>query len=157
MAADDRLEAGGGRIEVERVEVVQDIEDDVPDANDLRVLQRLRPILTVVVPPHGDHRSHFAQRLQHVGTADVTGVDDQLRAAQGVDRLWTHQTVGVGDHPDDSAGSCHALRLMLTPSLSGTMLVSSSLSAYRSRVSSRTPLVSSSRCSSEATRPDQSM
>jgi len=63
----------------------------------------------VHVAAHGYRRRQGAKPLEHFRLAHITRVDDQLRAAQRLDRLGTKQAMRVGDdtnsHPETSSTS----------------------------------------------------
>lgn len=50
---------------------------------------------------------HGTQLVEDLGTADVAGVDDQIRVAELGHRLWPEQAVGIGDQTDDEASCGH--------------------------------------------------
>src|SRR6266498_3992605 len=94
---------------------------DVPDLQDLRLAQRLRPVSRVVVPANGHDRGYRAQRLQDLGAADVSRVYDEVRTAQDLDRLGANQPVRVGDHPDPSCVPDHVPRSPRAPAGPGVL------------------------------------
>src|SRR5207245_4622156 len=54
----------------------------------------------VLVAAHRTPRGHRAERVEHLGGADVARVHDEIRPRQRAERLGSHETVGVGDHTD---------------------------------------------------------
>jgi hypothetical protein len=63
--------------------------------------------MRVDVAAYGAGRRERAEALQHLRAADVAGIEDEVRAGEGSDRLRPQQAVGIGDHADQGlhAGS----------------------------------------------------
>src|SRR5205807_725006 len=59
--------------------------------------QALRPVAVVDVAAHHVQRRERAQRREHLGPADVARVDDEVRAAQRIERLRAQKPVRIGD------------------------------------------------------------
>src|SRR5205807_1788905 len=82
VAGDDDVKLCCRGVEIELTQIVEHVEDDATDLDNLRRRKRDRPGAIVVVAAYGNHRCDLPQRVQHLGAADVAGVDDQLRARQ---------------------------------------------------------------------------
>ena len=95
MAEDHHRETGRFRIEVERREVVQDIELYSTHLDDLPLGQRRCPGAPVDVAANGDGRRDGSQPFEHLRFADVPSVNDQLRLLQGVNRLRAKKAVRI--------------------------------------------------------------
>lgn len=94
------LESCRRGIEVELGQVVQDVDRDLVHPKRFGFGDRTRPAVPVVVAAHRGHGSERAQRLEQGGAADVAGVDDEVAAAQELERLRPQQAVGIGKKPD---------------------------------------------------------
>lgn len=100
VAADDGRDAGEGAVAVELLPVV-DHEDPRPGELDGGPHgERHRPDAAVVVAADGGQRRDLPQCLEHLGRADVAGVEDVSNALERGERLGPDEAVSVGDHPD---------------------------------------------------------
>jgi hypothetical protein len=101
VARDHDVEAGGARVEVDRLADVAHVQ---PEAADLE-LGRLGKLAQwwggVDVAAHRADRRDAFQLGQDLGPADVARMDDQLDLPQGGQRLGAHEPVRVRDQPDD--------------------------------------------------------
>ena len=87
VARYDRGEARRSRLKVERLDVVEDIEQHAADLDDLSLVQRVCPGSVVVVTAHGGHGRDGAESGEYLGRADVTGVDDQVGVGERGERF----------------------------------------------------------------------
>ena len=94
-------EAGGGGVQVQGEEFVEDVEVDAAHLHHPGVGQVRGPVGPVGVAPDRVHRGDAFQGAQNLGVADVAGVDDELHALQGLDGLGAQEAVGVGDDADE--------------------------------------------------------
>ena len=76
MAADNDLESRRSRIAVERMLIMQHVDDDSADLDDPRSWNLLGPAPPVVVPPNSQDRRDKIQRLEDFRASDVARVDD---------------------------------------------------------------------------------
>ena len=60
------------------------------------------------IPGDGDDGSHFVQRIQDFGFADIARMNNQVGRLQGAQSLWTEQSVGVGDEANLRGPGFHA-------------------------------------------------
>lgn len=115
MTENHGSEIGRGRIEVQFIQVVQDIEMEALDLDDLGLGEDNGPCIAVDVAAHGTHRGNTPQRLDHVGGTDITGVQNEVGALQGIERLRSDQAVSVGDYADPLQGDVPSLRQGQSP------------------------------------------
>lgn len=87
MTGDHHLQPRGSRVDVQILEVVQDVHADSAKSQREPLRHRAGPRSSVIVAAHRVHRRHRAQRLEHLRSADVAGVNDRLHARQCVKRL----------------------------------------------------------------------
>src|SRR5882762_7319100 len=66
-----------------------------------------RPMRLVHVPTDDERGRQVAKRIDHFGSPDVTGVDDEVRPPERRDRLWPKQSVGIRDYPNEDFVSEH--------------------------------------------------
>ncbi len=91
---------GGGGVQVQAEEFVEDIEVDAPHLHHPGEGQVGGPVAPVDVAPDRVHRGEALKLAHNPRVADVPGVDDEFHALKGGQRLGPQQPVGVGDHPD---------------------------------------------------------
>jgi hypothetical protein len=108
VAADYGSEAGGRRVEVKLIDVVEHVEDGVLDFDDLGFWQALCP--GVFVDADCSDRGDGCERFENVRSADVAGVDDAVGVAESFKRLGSEETVGVGDQADDGGAGGHSFK-----------------------------------------------
>src|SRR5207302_11205701 len=100
VAGQDRRKPGGGGLERELGEVVDDVEGVRPHLDDVVDRQRAGPRTVVVVAADGPDRRDGPQGVEHGGSADVSTVDDEVRPPKPRQRLRPHEPVRVGYDPD---------------------------------------------------------
>ena len=101
VAEDDGADAGGGGVQVQAEEFVEDVNEAAAYLHHPGVGQVRGPVAPVGVAPDRVHRGDPFQGAQNLGVADVPGVDDKFHALQGLDRLGAQQAVGVGNDADE--------------------------------------------------------
>ena len=89
MPANNDVETGGRRVQVEGVHVVKNVEEDFARFRHRRFGQRPGPIGGVHVSAHGNDRSEFPQRSEDFRLAYITGMKNQLRTTKRLERLRT--------------------------------------------------------------------
>src|SRR5690606_16769256 len=104
MAGDDRIETGGGRVEVERVDVMDDIEEAAFDLEDRGIGKRVGPLVDIAA--NGRKRRQRLEAAKHLRFADVPRVHDRIAAGQGGRGLRPEQPVRVRDDADDPGHAC---------------------------------------------------
>jgi hypothetical protein len=62
--------------------------------------QSARPRILVDVAAYGAHRRDDCEFLENLGRADVSRVNDVMRALQSRNRFGAKQTVSIGDDAD---------------------------------------------------------
>jgi hypothetical protein len=85
-------------IEVERREIVKDIQVQVSDIDNFGEWQGAGPSSRVDVAANGDRRRDGAQMFDDAHFTDITSVNDELRSVQCFDSLRAKEAVRVGDH-----------------------------------------------------------
>jgi hypothetical protein len=101
VAADHNCEAGGSGIEVQFCQIVEDVDREAACFKHLDFGQLARPRSFVDVATYGGDGSNRGESWEDFWRADVAGVDDALRSAQGFDGFGAKQAVSVGDDADD--------------------------------------------------------
>jgi hypothetical protein len=104
VSADDNVELGGGGVEVELLNVVQNVYQGRTSLDDCRSGQVGRPILFVNISSHCDDRGKRSQLVDDPRFANVAGMDDQIGSFECGQRLLAKEAVGVRDQPNDSSG-----------------------------------------------------
>jgi hypothetical protein len=94
----DRRESRSLRVEVERREIVKDIQLQFADGDDVRHRQSSGPLPRVDVAANGNRRRDGAQMFEDSRFTDITSVNDELRCVQCFDSLRAKEPVRVGDH-----------------------------------------------------------
>ncbi len=84
---------------------MQYVDGNAANLDDFGLRQFARPGILVNVAADGVHRRDGCEFLQNLGRADISGVDDSLRALQSGERFRTKQSVRVGDDTDGDGGS----------------------------------------------------
>ena len=102
MAADYDAEAGRGRVEIQLVNVVKNVDPCRAGFNHRRLGQSGCPCGFVDIAPDGDHRSQHPQALENLRIAHVSGVDDEIGSCKRSQRLLAKQAVGVRDYADSA-------------------------------------------------------
>src|SRR5580704_8881333 len=104
MTRDDDIDAGRHGVEVERLAVVQHVDRAAAQLHERRLRIRDRPLALVDVAPDRRHRRDLAQALDHLGAADVSGMDDVVDAREPFDGLGTQKTMRIRNdanpHPE---------------------------------------------------------
>src|SRR5579864_846831 len=104
VAADDCVEAGGLRIEIEILEVVEHIETEARSLDNCGQRKFPRPGLRVHIAPHGENRRDKLELRENFGCAHVSRVNDELHTKQGTLCFGTQQPVSIGNDADPHGG-----------------------------------------------------
>jgi len=96
MAVNNGVNSGGGRIEVESVNVMQGEQFDLVDGEEICRWQFIRPTTLVHITPHRYDRRHSFQNLENVRCIDIAGVDNHIDALQRFDCMRIEIAVGIG-------------------------------------------------------------
>jgi len=78
MAVDNGVNTGGGRIEVETINVMQSKQHGFVDTNEICHRQFICPGTPVHVSSHRCDRGHFFQHVEDFRRIDVAGMDNQI-------------------------------------------------------------------------------
>ncbi len=79
MAEEDDVNSGGGRLEVEIADVVDEVERGGGGFDDFCLPQFCRPGRGVYIPANRHDRREFSQFIENFGFADVACMKNQLR------------------------------------------------------------------------------
>ena len=95
MAAYHDMKLGGFWIQVKALGIVQHISIDAVRFGDGRFRERFSPVLSIDISAHRYHRSNVRQGFQYDWIAHVTGMNDELRAAQCLQGFRAQQSVSI--------------------------------------------------------------
>jgi hypothetical protein len=104
VAEDHRCELGCGRIQIKLGAIMQDPQHQGPNGDGLGHRQLARPGLRIDVAAHGIGRGNVAKLIEHLGTAHIAGVDDEMRSCQRGDGLGAQKAMGVRNHANIHGG-----------------------------------------------------
>jgi hypothetical protein len=93
----DDVEAGGARVDVHFIHVMEDVNADAFQLKCEVKRDPRCPLALVVVSPDRIDRRYDAQLLENLGPADVARMNDVLNARECTDRFGAKQSVRVGD------------------------------------------------------------
>ncbi len=82
MSAHDNLESGSADVEVQRLQIMEHINQHRARLGNRCLRQRGCPGFVVGVPPDRHNRGDAAQCIDNLLAADISAVNDQFRAAQ---------------------------------------------------------------------------
>jgi len=100
VAADDRSDAGGGGVEVEVVDGVDEVEEAAAQLYGFGGVQVVEDGGGVHVAADGREGSDFAEPVEDARVVDIAGVKDVVDAIEFGDGFGTEEAVGVGDDAD---------------------------------------------------------
>jgi hypothetical protein len=100
VAADDGAKAGGLRLEVEIVEIVEHEEMAAGGFHYRGERKFLRPGLRIHIAAHGKHRGDEFELRKNFGSAHVSRVKDELDTLESALRLRAEQAVSIGNDAD---------------------------------------------------------
>ena len=106
MTAYHDMKLGGFRVQVESLNIVQYVNVDASRFGYGGFRERLSPDRGIDVAANGYHWSNVREGFQYAWVAHVTGVNDQVRAAQSLQGFRAQQAVSVGDQSDFSRSFC---------------------------------------------------
>lgn len=89
MPADDDVEAGGSRIQVQSLDIVKNIEEDRARFCYGGIRQIASPVSLIDVSTYRDDGRKFSQSCKNLRLANISCVDDQVGAAKCIQRLRT--------------------------------------------------------------------
>jgi hypothetical protein len=108
VAADDDVEAGGFRVEVELFKIVQDVDRDILEFDDCRERKARGPELGVHVAANGEDGCEGFELVENGRAADVACVNDGLGAFERGENFGAEETVGIGDDAEEERFHLHA-------------------------------------------------
>lgn len=100
VAADHDGKSGGLRLDIELREIVQHMDENAGYFEHFGPGQLLCPCSFVNVPAYRGDWGNCRKNFNYFGRADVSSVDDVIRAAQSFDCFGAQQAVGIGDDAD---------------------------------------------------------
>jgi len=100
VAGDHDFEASHFGFQIELSQVVEDIDADAPKFHEFGLRKFARPRFFVDVAANGGHGRDLFQSVENLWIADVSGVNDVVRAMKCLQSLGTKQTVRVGNDAD---------------------------------------------------------
>lgn len=100
MPADDCMHSCSDRIKVQEGDVVKDMEQEVRYFHGLRGRKAVHPLFPVHISPDRNHGRNTPERAQDKRRADISGVQDDARTLQRVQRLCPDEAMRVGYHAD---------------------------------------------------------
>src|SRR5947207_13106978 len=83
MAADDDMKTSGDRIQVEGVQIMQDIEENLPSFRNGCFWEGAGPVGSIHISTHGDNGRKLSQSGENFRLAHIAGMENQLRTTQG--------------------------------------------------------------------------
>lgn len=102
---DHGREAGSFRLQIQLPNIVQHINRDAADLENVSFGQCAGPGSFVDVAADCRELRNCPQLIENLGLANIPGVDDVVRAVQGLHRLGTKQAVRVGNDANDDRDS----------------------------------------------------
>jgi hypothetical protein len=90
-------EARRGGIKVQRVDIMEYIDQCWARFRHGRFTQRIRPVPMVRIAPYGDHWRQGLQSIEDFLPANVSRMDNQLGSAQSFESLRAQKSMCVGD------------------------------------------------------------
>ena len=101
VAGDHDSESRHLRLQIELRQIVQHEDGNAAEFDDFRLRQSARPHVFVDVAADRAHRRNGCQVLKNLGRADVSRVNNVLRALQSGERFRAKQSVSIGDDADE--------------------------------------------------------
>lgn len=95
MPANDDVKSRRARIQVECLAIVEHVHVDTARFSHRCFRERFRPVRGVHISAHGYDRGNGGERFQDGGIAHVTGMNDQVRATERLQRLFAQQSMSI--------------------------------------------------------------
>ena len=105
MAGDHDFESRHLRLQIEFRQIVQHEDGNDAEFDNFRLRQLARPGIPVYVAADRAHRRNGCEVLENLGRADISRVNDVLRALQRRECLWAKQPMSIGDDADEDRSS----------------------------------------------------
>lgn len=109
MTEDDGLKTGGGRIEIEAVEIVEKIDGASPGFDDIGFRKLQGPGAEIDISPYRPHRGDAPQFIKDRRIAHVPCVENEVAPLQRLEGLRADQTMRIGDDPEPERLVVHPL------------------------------------------------
>lgn len=101
MPAHDNVESSRGRIEVQLMNIVQNINSRRTRFHHRSRRQPGGPLTRINIPANRYHRSHGAQLVKYFGTSDIPRVNDEVASLERAQSLAPQQAMGIGNDADN--------------------------------------------------------
>ena len=86
---------GGLRVQVEGLGIMQNINIDASNFGYSGFRERFSPVRRIDISAYRYHGSNVRKGFQYAWIADVTGMNDELRAAEGLQGFRAQQSVSI--------------------------------------------------------------
>ena len=96
------------RFQIQFAQVVQHIDRDATNFKHIGRRNLLRPGFPIHIAANGGNRRNLSQLFQDVRIADVSGMNDVVRSAQGGESFGTKQAMSIRNDADTQC--LHAIR-----------------------------------------------
>ena len=100
MAGDDCRDLGGLRIEIQLIHIMQHVDVVTAELNELCGREVLAWAAFVDVATDRGGRCYKTQRIQDIGRANISCMENMVRALQSLKCFGAEQPMGVGDDSD---------------------------------------------------------
>ena len=100
MTGHDDVDAARGRIYLQSLQIVQNVDRFSRKSHDLGFRVCNSPVVDIHVSSDRGNGGDATQRIYNFGTSDVAAMNDVIDASQATLRLRPEQPVRVGDDPD---------------------------------------------------------
>jgi len=109
VTANDRGHTGGLQIEIEFSEVVKHVDHMTAKSDKVVCWKAVGPRTMVIISSDRSDWSDRSEGLQNGMVTDVATMNNQVRVAERLERLWPDQPMRIGDDTDQIAGSQHLI------------------------------------------------
>src|SRR5262249_53079971 len=106
VSGNNGIEAGRGRIEIKIRKIVQHVEGPLVELHVFRAWQFPGPWARVDVSADRDSRGDLPKPIEHLGIADIPGMNDEPGPTQCGQRLRSQQAMRVRNNADEP---CHGI------------------------------------------------
>ena len=94
------MDSGGNWIDIELRKIVNNIDENLAELDQFPFRQRVGPCAPVVVAAYYGDRRNAREFINDHRVADITGVDDEITAAQEVNRLRSEKVMCIRNKAD---------------------------------------------------------
>ena len=104
MAGDHDFESCCFGLQVELRQIVQNVDGKAGDLDNFSLGQSARPGVVIDVAANGGYGGDGCEGGENLGCANVSCMNDVLRALQSCERFGAKQSVSIGDDADEDGG-----------------------------------------------------